>query len=399
MRNYGRLFASVLRGQIEKGRREDYGVLSALVCALANLFLFASKFILGSLSGMAALVADAFNNLSDMLSQFITLFSFKVAAKPADKDHPYGHARAEYIATGALALIILLMGVELIRSAVDQWLHPRLPETDGLTFGLLALSILIKLGQFAFNKRVGTALGSDLLCATAKDSLNDVIVTGSVLASALLAHLLHVNIDAYVAALVALFILKTGVQVLVDMIDRLLGASPDPELFAGVIRLVNADPDIISSHDLRIHDYGPGQVFASMDVCMREDFRLKECHAVIDRLERQVKSELGLRLSIHVDPWSDLNDADYAVLQRIKSCVRRLHPELSLHDFQVLEEGGERLYNFDVVLPDKCREKDEVWAARLEEEINAEGELLRLRMDFDRGYQAIKKKAAPEKGS
>lgn len=394
MKKYWALFKNTLRNQVKIEQRDDYGVLSAVVGSLCNILLFSSKLLFGFISGSVALIADGLNNLSDLFSQVVTLVSFKISAKPADKNHPYGHARAEYLATTLVSLLIILMGVELLRSAYNSLNESQLPQSSIYSIIVIILSIAIKLWMYFYNHALGLKLNSDLLLATAKDSRNDVLATSAVLISAVVGMLFKINIDPYVGALVAVFVLKTGVQILFDMVNRLMGSTPDPEMFVGIIRQVNSYPEILSTHDLLIHEYGQANIYASIHVSMDAATPLSVSHAIIDKIEREVSKEYGVKLLIHVDPERPMTVAEQRVVRLVQNSVSQINTQYSIHDFQFLghNAAGQREVSFDVVIPDKEKAEIETLRAQIENSIKAQEPELELYIDFDRAYQRVKTK-------
>ncbi len=397
MSRYWKLFKKSLKHDVEFEDREAYGILSAIVGSLCNILLFSGKLFFGYLSSSVALIADGLNNLSDLVSQAVTLISFKISAKPADKNHPYGHARAEYLATTVVAVLIILMGIELLRSAYDNLGKSELPSTNIYTLIVIVLSIIVKLWMYFYNKGLSLKLNSDLLMATAKDSRNDVLATSTVLIAAFVGLLFKVNIDPYVGGIVAFFVLKTGVQILLDMVHRLMGSTPDPEVFKGIVRMVNTYPHILSTHDLLVHEYGQSNIYASIHVSMDAQMPFIKIHGIIDQIEREVSKEFGVKLLIHVDPERPMTVDEHRIVRLIQNSINEVNLQLSIHDFQFLEqnEEGNLKVSFDVVVPDSEKTPNADLHKAIEEKIHAQEPNLELLMDFDRAYQKVKPKKAP----
>ncbi len=396
MNKYRKLFFESLRHEVRMENREDYGILSALVGSVCNIFLFTGKLLFGYLSGSVALIADGLNNLSDLISQAVTLLSFKISAKPADKNHPYGHARAEYLATTGVAVLIILMGLELLRSAYESFGSQELPKTTLPTLIMIVISIFIKLWMFFYNRKLSLKLNSDLLMATAKDSRNDVLATGAVLFSAFMGLLFKINIDSYVGAVVAAFVLKTGIQILIDMVNRLMGSRPDPEMFKGIVRMVNLHPEILSTHDLLIHEYGHANIYASIHVSMDAQTALVVIHNIIDEIEREVAGEYGVKLLIHVDPERPRTVEEQRIIRLIQNSVNEISTQLSIHDFQFLNRSdqGHFRVSFDIVVPDNEKTSNEELNRSIQDKIHVYAPTLELLIDFDRAYQKVKTKKA-----
>lgn len=331
--------------------RSAYGTLSGIVGILCNLLLFTGKLVVGTLSGSVSITADAVNNLSDASSSLVTLVGFRIAEKPADEGHPYGHARVEYISGLAVAAFILIIGVELVKSSVEKILHPAPVEFSPVVAAVLLMSILVKLWLALFNRTLGRRIGSATLQAAAADSRNDVISTGAVLLAAAVETWTSWTIDGYVGLLVALFIIWSGVGIARDTIDPLLGKPTDPALRQLIAREIFQSDKVLGFHDLMVHDYGPGQRFATVHVemDMRED--PMTCHDIIDDIERNCWERHRIHLCIHYDPIvtddAELNHMRKLVQQRIQA----LDPRLSIHDFRMVRGTSHTNLIFDMIIP------------------------------------------------
>ena len=350
-----RLLASIFipnRENISDARvRRAWGVLCSALGIALNLLLFAGKLLAGLLSGSIAVVADAFNNLSDAGSSVITLFGFRLAAKKPDRDHPFGHGRMEYVAALVVALLILLMGFELGKSSFEKILHPAAVEASTLTLVILGVSILVKLYMYLYNRAVGAKLGSAAMRATARDSLSDCVSTLAVLASALLARFTGAQLDGWAGLLVALFILWGGVGAVKDTISPLLGEPPEPAFVEEVKRLVLSYPQIVGLHDLIVHDYGPGRRMISLHAEVPASGDLLELHDVIDTAEHEIGGALGCEVLIHMDPIAT-DDAETAALRReVAALATGLGAGVTLHDFRVVRGPSHTNLIFDLVLP------------------------------------------------
>ena len=331
--------------------RERGGNAASIVGVFVNLVLFAGKFIAGVLSASIALQADAFNNLSDAGSSVISLLSFKLASRPADEEHPFGHARMEYLSGLFVSVLILLVGAELARSSFEKILHPEPVAFSALSFAVLGASILVKLWMALFCGGLSRRIGSTALRATAQDSRNDVITTAAVLIGCVLGHVLHWQVDGWIGLLVALFILWSGWSVAKDTISPLLGEPASEELVQSISRLILSHEKILGIHDLMVHDYGPGQCFASVHAEMdsREDPLL--CHDVLDDIERDALRELRVHLVIHYDPIVT-DDAELNHMRTfVQETIRAIDPELTLHDFRMVRGAQHTNLIFDLVIP------------------------------------------------
>ena len=347
------LLKTFLRGRdpSDPAARARCGKLAGVVGIVCNVLLCIAKLAVGTISGSISISADAVNNLSDASSSVVTLLGFKLAEKPADRDHPYGHARMEYISGLAVAALILVIGAELARSSFDRILHPQPIEFSAALVVVLALSIAVKLWMMAFNRTVGKKIGSETLLATAADSRNDVITTSAVLAACVFCHFTDLAVDGYAGLAVAVFILISGVGIARDTINPLLGTQPDPDVLRAITSEILAHDKILGVHDLMLHDYGPGRRFGSVHVEMdcRED--PLECHEIIDGIEREFRDEHNLELVIHYDPIV----TDDEELTRLRSFVQQsceaIDPRLSIHDFRIVRGYERTNLIFDLVVP------------------------------------------------
>ena len=364
--------------------RGKYGTMAGLVGILCNLVLFLGKLVIGTISGSVSIRADAVNNLSDASSNIVTLVAFRLARKPEDAEHPYGHARIEYLSGLAVAAMILLIGVELAKESFHKILHPEPVSFSWALVAVLGMSIAVKLWLAVFNRTLGKKIKSTSLMATAADSRNDVITTGAVLLAAVTARLTGLELDGYVGLLVAGFILWSGIGIAKDTISPLLGAPADPEL-VHLIRheIEHFDPRILGVHDLMVHDYGPGQTFASIhvEVDRRED--VLEMHEMIDRAERMMLEQHRIHLTIHYDPIVTDDAALQRMQKKVAEALHAIQPGLSLHDFRMV--AGEKSTNliFDVVLPDALRGKEQEIQSALEKAIQEPGMEYRTVITFD----------------
>lgn len=349
--------------------RLAYGRLAGFVGILCNLLLCGLKLLAGVLAGSLAMIADAFNNLSDAGSAIVTLIGFKLAGAPADDDHPFGHGRMEYLSAMGVAVLIILAGFELATSAFDKILHPADATFSIVSAIILAVSIGVKLWMAMFNRRIGKKIHSDALCAAGLDSRNDVICTGVVLVSSLLNLVLDFSIDGYVGMAVALFVIWSGFTVIKETISPLLGQAPDPELVQGIQQTVLSYDGVVGIHDLIVHDYGPGRIFVSLHAEVPEDQPISKSHDVIDNIEMALQEKFNILSCIHMDPV----DTDNPETLQLKATVIRLMNEvdesLTLHDFRVVSGDTHTNLLFDLVVPHGCQNGQEL-AARLREAVH-----------------------------
>ena len=382
-----RLFVKNYRNTDDPKVRGAYGRLAGLVGLVCNLLLFAGKLVAGTLAGSVSVTADAVNNLSDASSSLVTLFGFKLAERPADEEHPYGHARMEYLSGLLVAVLILVIGVELGKSSVEKILHPEAVEFSVLTLCVLIASILVKLWMSLFCKKLGKAIDSTALEATAADSRNDVITTSAVLLGLLAGHFFRWRIDGWVGALVAVFILLSGWSIAKETISPLLGKQADRELVRRISDLVLGHPKILGIHDLMVHDYGPGQCFATVHVEMDMHENPLVCHDILDDIERDALRELHVHLVIHYDPVVtddvELNHMRALVEKKLK----QLDPRLSMHDFRMVRGPQHTNLIFDLAVPFDLSGKTAELKRRIDECVQFEDHKYYTVITFDPAMQ------------
>lgn len=331
--------------------RASYGKLSGKVGIFCNAFLFAVKFIMGTISGSVSITADAVNNLSDAASSVISLIGFKMAEKPADEDHPYGHARYEYLSGLTVAVMIILIGFELFKTSFDKVIHPSTVDFSIALVIVLAVSILIKLWMAFFNKSLGKKINSSALEATAADSRNDVISTSAVLVAAVISHFFKINLDGYMGIAVAVFILYSGIGLVKDTLDPLLGKAPEPELVDYIQKKILSYDGVLGTHDLMIYDYGPGRKFASVHVEMAAEGDVLKSHDVIDNIERDFLSKDNLNIIVHYDPIVTKDDIVNDFRSWLMEQVKSIDPHLSIHDLRIVPGNSHTNLVFDCVMP------------------------------------------------
>ena len=346
-----RLFVKNSRDTTDPAVRTAYGNLASWVGIFCNLLLCAGKFLAGTLSGSISIAADAVNNLSDASSSVVSLIGFKLGARPADDEHPYGHARFEYLAGLAVAVMVLVIGVELLKSSVDKILHPAAVTFSWVAMAVLAASIAVKLWMALFNRTLGKRINSGSLIATAADSRNDVLTTSAVLVASLISHFANVELDGWMGAAVALFILYSGVGLIKDTIDPLLGLAPDPELVQHIHDKIMSYPGVLGTHDLMVHDYGPGRQFASVHVELAAEDDVMASHELIDDIERDFLKNDRLPVVIHFDPIVT-SDAQVGDMRRwLAEAVKTIDPSLSIHDLRMVPGVNHTNVIFDCVPP------------------------------------------------
>lgn len=331
--------------------RGAIGIMAGITGIVCNVLLFLGKLICGLMTGSVSILADAANNLSDAASSGITFLGFRLARRPADADHPYGHARYEYLSALVVAMVILLLGAELGKSAIGKILHPQAPEFSWLTVGILAASILGKLWLWRFYRNLGKRIGSGVLAATGIDSRNDCIATLGVLAGFMLEKRFAFPVDGWIGLAVALFILWSGIGIARQTVSSLLGQRADPELTERISALVLSHEKILGIHDLLVHDYGPGQCFASLHAELSAEEDPLSCHDIIDDIECDALHQLNVHLVIHYDPV-EVNDEERSQMQcLVEEIVQNIHYGLSVHDFRIVRGAKQTKLVFDLAVP------------------------------------------------
>lgn len=354
--------------------RAAIGKLSGTVGIVCNLLLCAGKLIAGMLAGSVSVMADALNNLSDATSSIVTYLGFKLAERPADEHHPYGHARYEYLSGLAVAAIIVVIGFELAKSSVIKILHPEPVEFTLLTAAVLLASIGIKFWMARFNIKLGEMIRSTALEATAADSRNDCIATGAVLAAGVIEWLTDLRVDGFMGLAVAAFILYSGCALAKQTVSPLLGEAADPQLRQQIADFVSANPKVLGYHDLMVHDYGPSQRFASLHVEMDKDEDPLLCHEIIDELERKCLKNHGVHLVIHYDPVVT-DDPELERMRTLVASILRMKDEnITIHDFRMVPGTGHTNLIFDVALPAALLGQEETIRTALESALNGLGE-------------------------
>ena len=359
-----RLFVKNYENNEDMAVRAAVGKLAGATGIVCNIILFLGKMIAGILAGSVAIIADAVNNLSDASSSVVTLLGFRLAQQPADQDHPYGHARYEYLSGLMVAVLILVIGVELVKSSVGKIIHPEPIDFSVITVGILVASVLVKLWMSMFFGTLGKKINSLTLQATSVDSRNDVVSTVAVLAGCVVGYVLHVNIDGYVGLLVAFFILYSGFGMVKETISPLLGEQADEELVGKIKKMVLSSEEVLNVHDLLIHDYGPGRCFASIHAELDARLDPMEVHDILDDIECTVLDRLNVHLVIHYDPvlpddteWKEMYDL-------MGNIIEEVAPEVNLHCFRMVGGAKQKKLVFDLMVP--YDSKKQTWELKQE---------------------------------
>jgi len=344
--------------------RANYGTLGSVVGIISNLLLCVLKITIGIVTGSISIAADGLNNLSDMGSSVITMIGFKMANKPADSDHPFGHGRMEYMSAFIVAILIMLVGFELLKSSAGALIGgDALPKYSITAVIILFVSILIKLWMFMFNRKVGKKIESKALIATAQDSLNDCITTGVILLTVGISMFVNLpfNLDAVMGIFVSLFILYSGISSAKGTLDSILGTPPDKELIDKIENTILSFEEFVGIHDLIVHNYGPGRQFASVHVEVPQNSDIVKCHEQVDLCEKLLNEQLGISVVIHMDPIDTDNETVISTKTQLFQKLREIHEDLTLHDFRMTPVSDKRTnLIFDVVIPPdfKISEKD-----------------------------------------
>ena len=339
--------------------REKYGMLSSGVGIACNLLLFGVKYIIGTLSGSISVISDAFNNLSDGASCIVTMIGYRVAAKPADKGHPFGHGRIEYLTSLILSAIIVIVGFELFRSSAEKIINPEPIKFSIIVLLSLIVSICVKLWLSVFNMKLGKKINSCVMTATAEDSRNDVIATSATLIALLVSQFTDFSIDGIMGIVVSLFILKTGFDIIRDTVDDLIGKPVQPEIVEKIKNTIKSDSDIIDIHDLVIHNYGVTKMIGSCHIEIRSDMSFRDVHEIADRTERRIQNELNIMMTIHTDPVDIDDEQTIKYKGIIKDIISSMNQGFSIHDFRMVSCENHRNLIFDITVPYECKISNE----------------------------------------
>ena len=364
-----RIFVRDHKNTEDPAVRDKCGRVAGAVGIVTNFLLFLMKIIVGTVFHSVSVTADAVNNLTDSGSSVVTLIGFKMASKPADEKHPFGHARIEYLSGVIVSFIVIFLGLQLGMSSIEKIITPEENALTPVALVVLVISILAKLWQCLFYRKVGRMIKSESVEATSKDSRNDVIATSVVLLGAVITMLTGVNLDGYMGAAVALFIVFSGVQLTISTADPLLGQAPEGELVQTITEKMLSYPGIIGMHDLAVHNYGVGRCFASAhcEVDAKNDILVS--HDLIDNIERDFSRDLGIHMVIHLDPVIVGDARTDALHRKVQSLVTALYPTVTIHDFRVIWGVTHSNIVFDAAVPFAVKDSDAVITQKLEAEI------------------------------
>ena len=366
--------------------RDQYGKVAGVVGILSNTLLCAMKIAVGLISGSIAIVADAINNLADASSSLITLIGFKLAAMPEDKEHPYGHARIEYLAGLLVSVIIIVVGLELGKSSVDKILNPTPTEFSMTTVVVLLLAIAVKVWQASFNVSAGKKINSLTLIATGADSRNDVISTSAVLVSLLIGHSSDLQIDGFMGVAVALFIVWSGIGLVRETVSPLLGEAPAPELVKAIEEIALEHEGVLDIHDLAVHNYGPGKIFASLHVEVDAAVDVMVSHDMIDNIEHEVARKLHISCTVHMDPINVSDPNREPLKQILRDTIANMDGVLNFHDLRLVPGPTHTNVIFDVALIPGCKISGEEIRKTLSDAVTAYNPDFQTVIEFDRSY-------------
>ena len=338
--------------------RNAYGKMAGIVGICCNIFLFATKFFAGIITGAISITADAFNNLSDAASSIISFIGVKMASKPADADHPFGHGRIEYIAALIVSFLVMEVGLSFLKNSIGKLMNPEEIIFEWVPFLILVLSIGVKFWMGVFNRKLGKRIDSKVMLATAADSMGDVITTGATVLSILICTFTSINVDAVAGIVVSVIVMWAGFSIAKETLEPLIGQSVPKELYQQITEAVEAYDGILGTHDLIVHNYGPNHSMASIHAEVPNDVDIEVSHEIIDRIEREVSKKLKLFLVIHMDPVETRNQEVLEIKSKLERIVHALDANLSFHDFRVV--NGEHQVNliFDLVVPREYSQED-----------------------------------------
>lgn len=338
--------------------RENYGKFAGVVGIATNFILFMIKIIAGTLFHSISITADAVNNLSDSGSSIVTLVGFKISGKPADAGHPYGHARMEYISGLIVSFVIVILGFQLVQTSVNKILNPQDVRFSWLTIAVLVISILIKLWQCLFYRKIGKTIDSSAIVATSFDSRNDILATSSVLAATVVTALTDYNLDGYMGVVVALFIMFSGGKLVMETVSPLLGTAPPEELVRKIYKKIQSYEGIVGLHDLSVHNYGVGKCFASVHCEVPADQDIMVSHDIIDNIERDFLKDMDIHMVIHLDPVVTDNEQTNELKAQLKKVIARISDRIGMHDFRVVRGVTHSNLIFDIVVPFEFEMRD-----------------------------------------
>lgn len=365
--------------------RERYGIFSSFVGIFCNIFLCVSKLLIGVMSGSISIISDGFNNLSDCASCFVTILGYKMAAKPADKDHPFGHGRMEYLTSLVIAVVIIVVGFELLKNSFDKLIHPTSLEYSNVALAVVIISIFVKIWMGLFNRKLGKRINSSIMLATSKDSMNDVAATSATLIALVGSLWTDFPLDAIMGILVSAFIFISGFGIVKETVDLLLGRPVDEELVKKLETIVDASEISLGMHDLVIHSYGPGNMMGSVHIEVDCRKNIMDIHEAIDELEREIYNILKINITIHMDPVDPEDELTKVCRQMIQNIAKEIDSALSVHDFRAFTCGDSIKLVFDMLIPFDCKIKEENIKKEIDDRLAHKEENYLTVITFDKG--------------
>ena len=361
-----RIFVKDYKNTEDSLVRTRYGLMASVVGIFCNILLFTAKLLTGLLINSISVMADAFNNLSDAASSIIGFIGVKMAGKPADEEHPFGHGRVEYIAAFIVAFIVIQVGFSLFKTSIDKILHPQEMSFHAVSVIILILSVLVKLWMALFNRTLGNRIQSAVMKATAADSMGDVITTSSTILSVVIYGIWGLNIDGIVGVIVSVIVMWAGIRIAKDTLTPLIGEPIDPKLYQEITDFVEAYEGIVGSHDLIVHNYGPTRSMASIHAEVPNDVNVEVSHEIIDRIEREALKKFGIFLVIHMDPVETRDSKVMEFGSMVENVIQNTDERVTFHDFRMIEGKDQINLIFDLVVPREYDRKKREW---LKEEI------------------------------
>ena len=366
--------------------RSAYGTLSSIVGIISNIFLFTLKFIMGKISGSVSIISDAFNNLSDCGSCLLTLFGYKLAAKPADKDHPFGHGRMEYIISLLVATLIMVVGLDLFKTSFIKIIHPEKIEFSWVVLISMIFSIGVKLWMAFFNSKLGKKINSTVMLATSKDSAGDAIATSATVFALIMSVFTSFPVDGVMGCIVSLIILMAGFNIIKETVDELLGKPADQEVVNNIKDILRDNGYILGIHDMIIHSYGPGVIFGSVHAEVSADENIIIIHDAIDEVERKIYEKYRVVMTIHMDPIDNNNEENNKLREKIKEILTSIDDKLTFHDFRVVAGPSHTNLIFDIVLPFESNLKEDEIKRKIDIVLEKEERVYYTVITFDRDY-------------
>ena len=359
-----------MQKEITANQRERYGKIASIVSIISNLILAGAKILVGALFGALSILADGLNNLSDCGSSIMSWVSFKLSNKPADKEHPFGHERLEYVLSMAVAFVILVIAFELLKESIGKILEPTTLEFSALIVIVLVGSILIKLGLFFYNRAVAEKINSEILRATATDAISDCVSTMAVLIAVIVSEITKVNLDGYAGIFVAFFVAYAGINVLKEPMSLLIGRAPEEDMVNSIKQRILAHPEVYGIHDLSVYCYGPNKYFASVHVEVDASVDVMESHELVDNIEQEFFENTNIVLTGHLDPIVLNDDEVNFMRETVGKLVKEIDEEISIHDFRMVKGPHNTNLIFDIAVPYECKVCDDMVKELLTEKVN-----------------------------